>query len=157
MTKSTKRLIIKLSTTFLLIITLAGIWVLSNSFLNRQEEGVDVIQAVVCDLQQGPCQATRGNQQITFAIDTESITSFTPLDFRVQLVGFEANEVSIDFQGVDMFMGINQLSLTGQSNGHYTGTKTLPGHVNEAMVWRAKVFVRQGERVTAGWFDFEAK
>ena len=46
---------------------------------------------------------------------------------------------------------------TGQSNGHYTGTKTLPGHVNEAMVWRAKVFVRQGERVTAGWFDFEAK
>ncbi|MEH6576330.1 MAG: hypothetical protein V7731_04565 [Amphritea sp.] len=157
MNKSNKSLIIKLSTTLLLVGTLAGIWLFSNSFLNRQVEGVDVIQTVVCDFQQGSCQATRGKQQIILAIDAESITSFTPLDFRVQLAGFEADEVSIDFQGVDMFMGINQLSLTEQSNGHYTGTKTLPGHANEAMVWRAKVFVRQGEQMTAGWFDFEAK
>lgn len=157
MNKSNKRLILRLSIMLLLIGTLAGIWLYSNSYINRQVEGVDVIQTVVCDIQQGSCKATRGKQKIILAIDSESIRSFIPLDFRVRLAGFQADEVSIDFQGVDMFMGVNQLSLTGQANGDYTGTITLPGHHNVAMVWRAKVSVRQGEQVTAGWFDFEVE
>jgi hypothetical protein len=56
-----------------------------------------------------------------------------------------------------MFMGINQLSLTMQSDGSYTGARSLPGHVDQSMMWRAKIFVHRGEKVTVGWFDFEAK
>ncbi len=129
----------------------------SNNVLKQQKQGVDVIQAVVCDFTKGPCKAVRKAQQIIFAIEAGTTSSFVPLDFRVQLVGFAANSVAIDFQGVDMFMGINKLDLKRQADGSYIGTRTLPGHVNQSMLWRAKIYIHQGDAVAAGWFDFEAK
>ncbi len=156
MTELNKRLFLSVAM-FLSIAALAGMWILAKSFLEQQEEGVDVIQAVVCDFQHEPCKATRGNQQVIFAIDAETVASFIPLDFRVQLVGLEADSITINFEGVDMFMGINTLELIRHPDGSYTGTRTLPGHIDQSMVWRAKVFIRRGETVIAAWFDFEAR
>ena len=152
-----KPLIKNISTTLILMGILAGLWTFANNSLQQKEEGVDVLQAVACDFQQEPCKVIRGNQQIILAIETETIASFSPLEFRIQLVGLGADEVAIDFQGVDMFMGINQLDLTRQTDGSYTGTKILSGHVDQSMMWRAKVFVRRNDTITAGWFDFEVK
>ena len=152
-----KPLIKNISTTLILMGILAGLWTFANNSLQQKEEGVDVLQAVACDFQQESCMVIRENQQIILAIETEIIASFSPLEFRVKLVGLGADEVAIDFQGVDMFMGINQLDLTRQTDGSYTGTKILSGHVDQSMMWRAKVFVRRNDTITAGWFDFEVK
>ena len=152
-----KHLIKKVSAVAVVLGAVALMWALASDYLQPQEEGIEVLQTVACDLPSGGCQATSGNRQIHFAIDTEQVASFVPLDFRVQLAGLAADKVSIDFQGVDMFMGSNQLELTRQDDGSYTGTRILPGHIDHSMVWRAKVFVHEGETVTAAWFDFEAR
>jgi hypothetical protein len=156
MKQSKKRLMASLAIV-LSVVLLVGIWSLTNNVLKQQNVGDDLIQAVVCDFNKAPCKATRGEQQIIFAIEAETVASFVPLNFRVQLVGFAADSVAIDFQGVDMFMGINKLDLKLRPDGSYADIRTLPGHIDHAMVWRAKVFIHQDETVAAGWFDFEAK
>ncbi len=115
-----------------------------------------VISARDCDLLAGACIASRDGLEIKLAVDAAVLASYQPVAFSVAVTGMKADAVSIDFEGVDMFMGINQLELTPAGNGGFVGTLALPGHAH-AMTWRARVQLRQvGTRVDAE-FVFDLK
>lgn len=107
-------------------------------------------------LQQG-CSALNGEQQIRFFIDSEQIDSQTPLAFRVELQGFEAQQVELELQGVDMYLGELRLAMERGSDAQYRAQGQLPACTTGAMVWRAKVWITQVSGRSGSWFDFLAR
>ena len=108
-----------------------------------------------CIAQNGP------EQQIRFMIDSDEIASHLPMDYRVELKGFdtdEINKVEIELQGKEMYMGELRFALQRGEDGFYRGSGQLPACTTEAMVWRATVWISQsGQNPTGSWFDFKAK
>ena len=108
-----------------------------------------------CDLRAGPCvgQLPNGNR-ITFSIKPETIPVVTPLEFEVQVVGFDAQAVEVDFQGIGMNMGFNRPKLAAQGAGRYTGSGMIPVCVRDAMEWEAKVLIHTDDGIVAAPFRF---
>jgi len=108
-----------------------------------------------CDLRAGPCTGELSDgSRITFAIKPESIPVVKPLEFEVQVEGFDADSVEVDFQGVGMNMGFNRPKLAAQGSGKYTGNGMIPVCVRDAMEWEAKVLVTTKEGIVAAPFRF---
>lgn len=98
-----------------------------------------------CDLRAGPC-TTRldGGSSVSLAIEPRRIPVMKPLQFRVEMKNLAADQVVIDFQGVDMNMGLNRAKLEPAGEGVFTGQGTLPVCVRDAMEWEAKVLIATG-------------
>jgi hypothetical protein len=108
-----------------------------------------------CDLRAGPCtgRLPDGNR-ITFGIKPESIPVVKPLQFEVQVEGFDSDSVEVDFQGIGMNMGFNRPKLVAQGEGKYSGNGMIPVCVRDAMEWEAKVLVYTDEGIVAAPFRF---
>lgn len=107
-----------------------------------------------CSLQHKNCQIERDNHHITLHVPNKIILSFEPLIFNLTFTGIIPSHVEIDFEGVEMFMGANKLTLIPTLEGNFTGTYTLPGHSDRSMTWRAKVSYLDGEKHNQVWFEF---
>lgn len=153
----TRNSLIQIGSIAVLLAVLVAMYFMPDFYRDRQEAHVDFIAPKPCEVGREICVAERQGQRLVFTINAEVIQSYTPLDIAVWLEGFDADRVTVDFQGVDMFMGINRLELQPQPDGSYSGSWELPGHGTYEMVWRAKVFVYQGDKVMGSWFDFGAK
>ncbi len=97
-----------------------------------------------CDLRSGPCSlAFDSKSSVSFEIEPRDIPLMKPINLRVELQGVEAQQVEIDFSGVDMNMGFNRFKLTpeGAGQGVFTGQGILPVCVRDAMEWEAKVLI----------------
>ena len=143
----------------LLLVALLGYlgW-LGRTLLDAQNQTVDMLPpSAFCDIRQGPCMAGSEARQILFAIDSAKIDSNHPIDIRVELKGFESDRVEVELQGRDMFMGQNSYRLERQTDGSYRTQGRLPVCTTDLMVWRATVRVNEGQQVTGGAFDFEAR
>jgi hypothetical protein len=147
----------KISGLLLAVCLLLGLWFIALEYSSQKDEGVDFIKSAACDIRKPPCTAKRGKQQIRFAIESNEIRSFVPLTFKVWLTEIDAKKITIDFEGVDMYMGIISLALDETAEATYTATSLLPGHVNQSMIWRAKILVQQGENVIGTAFEFPLK
>ncbi|MCP4285810.1 MAG: hypothetical protein GY792_15345 [Gammaproteobacteria bacterium] len=108
-----------------------------------------------CDLRAGPCtgQLSDGSR-ITFEIKPKTIPVVKPLEFEVQVAGFDSERVEVDFQGIGMNMGFNRPQLAAQGAGKYTGTGMIPVCIRDAMEWEAKVLVYTDEGIVAAPFRF---
>jgi hypothetical protein len=147
-----------LKTLFILGLTalLGGFWLLAQFYLDDFSK-VDLITPAPCDLSAGPCQATRGTEQIRFAIESPQIGSHALLQLRVHLEGLAADSIEVDFQGRDMYMGINRVALNKQADGSYWGEGRLPVCTTGEMPWRARVIITQQNSQVGSWFDFMAE
>lgn len=109
-----------------------------------------------CDLSQGPCLARfPGSGQIRFDIEPRPFRATQPLDLRVQTEGLDVLSVTVDFHGIDMNMGFNQIPLQQLAAGSFTGSGTLPVCVRSRMAWEAKVLARTPKGLVAAPFRFE--
>jgi hypothetical protein len=101
------------------------------------------IHAVVnpgCDLRAGPCTTVLDNERsVRFSIEPRSIPPLSTLLLRVDAVGFTAQEVSVDLNGVGMHMGFNRVLLNRQPEGHFAGTGSLSVCIRDVMEWEAVV------------------
>ncbi len=143
----------------LVLVTLLGYlgW-LGRTLMEAQDLSLDMIPASEpCDIRNAPCVASRDQQQILFAIDSEKIDSNHPIQMRVELAGIDADTVRIELQGADMFMGENSYSLKRQADGSYQAEGRLPVCTTDLMTWRATVQVSEGQRTLASAFDFDAR
>ena len=134
-----------------------SLW-LTQQLLTERSGDERLFAPLPCDpelLHQG-CGALKGEQQIRFFIDSAPVGSHTPLAFRVELQGFEAQRVELELQGRDMYMGELRLSLERGSDGQYRAQGQLPVCTTGAMIWRARVWVIQPSGRSGSWFDFTA-
>ncbi len=140
----------------LLVTLLAAIWWFSDQLLATVTQGKHLSsQTVTCDFYQQPCLIENDKGTITLSIDNKIIQSFEPLAFRLQFTGYSPMQADIDFQGIEMFMGVNLLSLTKQQDGTFTGIHTLPGHSNMSMTWRALINFKDTDNGQQVAFEFE--
>jgi hypothetical protein len=124
----------------LLLIILAGIWL----FTQPKQIKTDNTQAnstnfssVSCVLSNSNCIIKTDHHTITLAVVSNDISAFAPLTFELTMQGLLAQQAHIDFEGIEMFMGANSLTLTKQQDNSFTGTISLPGHAGHGMTWRA--------------------
>lgn len=97
-----------------------------------------------CDLNQGPCRvALPGGGHLVAEISPWPIPVLKPLSVKVSLEGYEASAVLLDFSGVEMDMGFNQVSLEAGPLGQFSGRGNLPVCVTGRMRWQAS-FILQG-------------
>jgi len=149
MSAQKKHKITNLLISSLLIIILAAIWFYTQpqqiSTVNTPEALTD-LPTIRCVLAKNSCTSTKGDQSVTLSVISSDVSAFTPLNLQLTLKGITAKQAHIDFEGIEMFMGANALSLTKQAEGSFTGTITLPGHTGHGMTWRAvtKLTTQQG-------------
>ena len=108
-----------------------------------------------CDLRAGPCISTlHETGSVSFSISPNSIPLVKPLQLRVELQGLKAEQVEVDFSGVDMDMGFNRIRLEPQGQGTYTGGGILPVCVRDAMEWEAKVLISNDQSLSSIAYRF---
>ncbi|MCU7808708.1 MAG: hypothetical protein KZQ73_12690 [Candidatus Thiodiazotropha sp. (ex Semelilucina semeliformis)] len=95
-----------------------------------------------CDLRAGPCTThlTDGGR-VSFSIDPRDIPTMKPITLHVSVNGMVAQEIEVDFTGVDMNMGINRVTMNPESDGQYSGNGILPVCIRDAMEWEARVLI----------------
>ena len=107
--------------------------------------GEQVLPVSPCDLNQGSCVVDLpGGGRLRVEITPRPIPVLKPLDVRLQLEGREAGRVRLDFSGVEMDMGFNQVSLGSLGGGRFAGQGNLPVCVTGAMRWQAAFLIETG-------------
>ncbi|WP_207062006.1 hypothetical protein [Motiliproteus sp. SC1-56] len=139
-----------------LALALLVLGALGRSWLNAGQGEPSLFPAPPCDLQQGPCEARQGDLWIRLSIVASPISAQAPLPLKIETRGLEADQVAVDFQGVEMFMGLNRYTLQRHADGSYRGEGRLPACTSGSMRWRARVLLTRGEQTTGTWFEFEA-
>jgi len=122
--------------------------------LNETEVAQQVIEPVACDIKAGPCIGRQDDLAVQFSVNGDVIGSHQPLQFNVEVEGLRPDGVRIDFEGVEMFMGLNRLVLDENSAGGFSGTRELPGHAYP-MTWRARVLLEKDGALIEAGFEFE--
>ncbi|MBT2970971.1 MAG: hypothetical protein KME56_08175 [Candidatus Thiodiazotropha sp. (ex Ctena orbiculata)] len=95
-----------------------------------------------CDLRAGPC-VTELNQggTVGFSIEPRELPTMKPLRLRVMVEGLQADNIEVDFSGMDMHMGFNRFKLQRDNRTEFSGEGMLPVCVWDAMEWEARVFI----------------
>lgn len=108
-----------------------------------------------CNLRAGPCTSSLdSNSRVSFAIEPREIPLVKTLQLRVELQGLEAQQVEVDFSGLDMNMGFNRFKLSPMGEGVFTGEGILPVCVRDAMEWEAKVLIKTPRGLAAAAYRF---
>lgn len=121
----------------------------SEEFFNQQDQVIETGKiAPDCNLQQAPCVATfSGNEKITFAITPTPIKPLVPLELLVKVENIQPQQVFVNFEGIDMYMGFYRPELAKQNNaehdltGNYQGSATLSVCTLDKMQWQATVIL----------------
>ncbi|MBF0470789.1 MAG: hypothetical protein HQL48_05385 [Gammaproteobacteria bacterium] len=137
------------------VVALVVVLLFPRSGNPQLEEVARAPLAVGCDLHQQSCQtqfATGG--VVTVTLSPQPIAAMVPLQLRVELQELAAEEVAIDFSGVDMYMGQNRFPLLQQAGkeGTYLGEALLPICSRSEMAWQVEVMLRSGGTVAIAPF-----
>lgn len=111
-----------------------------------------------CDLRTDPCSASfAGGARIGFRIAPEGIPVSQPLTLTVTAEGLAAEAVEVDFQGVDMNMGFNRVTLGQAGEGRFSGEALLPVCIRGGMTWQATVILDTDEGPYEAAFRFDTR
>ena len=149
---------------YLIIVVLAifilATW-LATKFINQStpQNQPGISQAGNCDIQNQSCKVNFGDTKLTLDVQPKQFSSMTPLSYKVTVAGANAESVTLDLQGVEMFMGLNQTQLeqvTGTKD-QFSGSGELGACVTGEMMWRATVITETDKGQLKTWFDFPAR
>lgn len=155
MTTRTSRL--KLTSTLLTLVVLILVWQLPDWLATANQPDQTRLKAERCLLNQQSCTASGAEQSISLKVSTDTIRSLTPLPFVASLSGMEAESVTLVLEGKEMFMGVNQVSMSQQHDGSWHATTELAVCTTGKMVWLANVIIeRTNQQPIKATFEFEA-
>tara|TARA_B100000749_G_scaffold11706_1_gene9646 strand:+ start:2367 stop:2615 length:249 start_codon:yes stop_codon:yes gene_type:complete len=80
----------------------------------------------------------------------------TEIPIRVHLANMTADSLIVDFEGLEMYMGVVRTQLVPNAQGVYQGTFTLPECGTGKMLWRARAIIDKGTSKKGIKFDFWA-
>jgi hypothetical protein len=111
-----------------------------------------------CSVSQSACRAVAAERAMTLSMTPTPVRSVTPLQVSVHLDGVDAQTVQLSLEGQDMYMGINQIQLSKDSQSDlWRGVAELAVCTTGEMSWRARVTARQGQQTFEAAFDFNAR
>lgn len=133
---------------------------LGRDVLEEMQQADSVrIPPLPCDLHTGACIASRGNQQLQLRMTPGPLESLKPLEVEVRLQHLDARQVMFDLQGVEMYMGLNQIHLVQDEERPdiWRGNTELAVCTTGEMTWRASVYVDTPDNLYSTTFDFDAR
>lgn len=114
----------------------------------RGDQADIVLPISACNLSEQSCAATLpAGTPLTFSIEPRPIKALQALHLTLGVNDPEIENVTADFNGTDMEMGDNRVSLTKDARG-YVGQAMLPVCVTGTMSWTATMYLtRKGQRI----------
>lgn len=101
-----------------------------------------------------PCKITLPNgRTLDFSIEPRPVKPLQPLLLKVTIEATETRSVDVDFNGTDMDMGYNRVSLAKDQHG-FSGQAMLPVCVTGTMTWTATVLLTTPTQRIAVPFQF---
>ncbi|MGB5451114.1 MAG: hypothetical protein WBN00_03400 [Sedimenticolaceae bacterium] len=109
-----------------------------------------------CDLRSGPCTAVFGGDRfIRLEMEPKALLATQPLRVLIDTAGLDADEVSVEFSGTTMNMGVISAEILDTGGGSFAGDAMLPVCVRRRMTWRAIVTASGPDGIHRASFDFE--
>jgi len=137
-------------------LVVAAIFVLPRFLKPDLDAGVTFYATEGCAPFEGQCMGQKGDQTITVDFGSEAIESMTEIPIRVRLDNMKADSLIVDFEGLEMYMGVVRSQLLPHTQGVYQGTITLPECGTGKMLWRARAIIDNGTSKEGIKFDFWA-
>jgi len=140
----------------LAVLTLAGGYFLQQAGLLQPEQVKQQISAD-CDLQQQSCQVELPDgSQLNLAISPRPFRAVMPLDINLLFNGTRLpDELKIQFEGLNMDMGYNLVTLQKTSANNFQAKAMLPACTLDKMIWAFHLYVTVGETTTDVIFNVE--
>ncbi len=110
-----------------------------------------------CRLDREACVATLPDGgKIEIALDPKPVPKASPMRVSLVVRGLKTNHADVDFQGVEMNMGLHRLTLRAAGDGRFAGETTLPVCVTGSMLWQATVQLEAERKNISVPFRFES-
>ena len=148
-----KKLLIDLIGMLLLALVVVIGYKLSPLLLPKAD--LAVMPDPACDLQQRDCAVDlpQGGK-IVFSLGAQAVPLVKPFAVRLNSEGVDVERVEVDFEGIDMKMGLNRPQLQPQKPGEFVGEASLPVCITGGMAWQATVLLEVGRQRIAVPFLF---
>jgi len=133
-----------------LMLLLLTVLVYGTGQLSRdRHEGVRYLSSN-CEPFPGRCRGKDATSAIEVSLPAKEIKALKAFPVRVRLKGIQARRVTVEFQGVDMYMGFNRITLKKQAEGVFGGSAELVACITGRMLWEADVRVYGSEGPVKG-------
>lgn len=110
-----------------------------------------------CRLDRQICSAALPDGgRLEVSLEPRPVSTITPIRVSVSIAGLPAGRVEVEFQGVDMNMGLHRLPLVSAGSGRFSGETTLPVCVTGQMVWQATILIEADRKNISVPFRFES-
>ena len=130
-----------------LFILLVGWTAYQQKLQSQQVQLIVIPYDQQCDLRAGPCvTALKDGASVSFSIEPREVPLAKPLQLKVFVEGFRVDGVSVELNGVDMKMPLNQIELKNMVKGEFSAKATLSFCSQNAMEWEALVELRSGNK-----------
>ena len=96
-----------------------------------------------CDIQGGPCSRTIGSTEVILDITPRPVIAMNTLRFEVKLRNFTPapERLILDLRMPGMEMGINQVVLTREPSGSYSGKGIIVKCPSGRKLWKATIWI----------------
>lgn len=119
------------------------------------EQTLEGVAEPDCDLHQRACTAVfPDGGRVTLDIQPRPIPIVELLQFEVRIQDLTAQQVEIDFRGIEMYMGYNRPALQAREAGRFIGSGMLPVCVQDRMTWEARVLLHTARGLYSAPFRF---
>jgi hypothetical protein len=123
-------------------------------WLPRADVSLPLVEG--CRLDRQACSSVLpGGGRVEMALEPRPVPTSGPMRVIVTVDGAQPESVAVNFEGVDMNMGLHRLPLAA-ANGRHVGETTLPVCVTGRMVWQATVMLEVGRKNITVPFRFES-
>ena len=103
----------------------------------KSSEPILLISEANCFLQERTCIASHQQVQITLALSPQPVPLMKPVQVSMQVHGLNHLEaIELKIEGVNMYMGFQNVQLTKQSDNEWQGSFTLPICSESEMHWQ---------------------
>ncbi|WP_141080402.1 hypothetical protein [Campylobacter pinnipediorum] len=114
------------------------------------------LKPLKCDLNNKKCDIVFEGKKIEFELNPKPILPMQPVVFSIKgLENFNYNNLSLEFYGLDMDMGIIKAKLKKDNNGIFSSKIVLSACVIDKMRYRFEIL--NNDKKTGIYIDFDIK
>lgn len=138
----------------LVVCALVGILVQGDRSVRQRDLPLRELSLPACRLDHVVCRAQPDpGVSIVLALAPRPVPAGTPFVASLQVEGVDALAVELEFEGVDMNMGLFRQTLDAQGKGRFESSVILPLCATGAMRWHARLLVRTADELLMLPFD----